>query len=153
MALDASVIGKTLTGASLLITRSRLQLFAKAIGQTDPVFIDVEAARAAGYPDLPVPPTFFLAVDLEAPDPFGYLDDLDIDIRTVLHGEQSFEYHSTAHAGDELFSSSVLTDVFEKKGGALTFLVIETPIVNKDGARIVTMKNTIVVRELEGVTS
>lgn len=152
MAIDRSVIGSTRPGGSLLITRSRLRLFAKATGQSDPVFVDVDAARAAGHPDLPVPPTFYLGVDFEGPDPFGLVD-LDIDLRTVLHGEQSFEYRSTAHAGDELSSSSVVTDVFEKKGGALTFLVSETSVVNQDGDEVVTMTSTLVIRQLTGVAS
>ncbi len=40
--------------------RGRLRMFAAAIGETDPIYTDVEAARAAGHPDLPVPPTFSL---------------------------------------------------------------------------------------------
>lgn len=152
MALDSSLVGKTRPGGTLLITRSQLRLFAKATGQTDPVFVDVAAAQAAGHPDLPVPPTFYLGVDFESPDPFG-LDGLGIDIRALLHGEQRFEYHSTAHAGDELSSSSILTDVYEKKGGALTFVVSETPITNQNGDKVVTMHSTIIVRQLAGVSS
>lgn len=153
MTIDASLVGRSWPGGNLLITRSRLRLFAKATGQTDPVFVDIEAALAAGHPDLPVPPTFYLGVELEVPDPIAYLVDLGIDMRAVLHGEQSFEYHATAHAGDELSSSSRLTDVFEKKGGALTFLLTETHITNQKEEKIVTMRSTIIVRQLTGVVS
>ncbi|MDO8773368.1 MAG: MaoC family dehydratase N-terminal domain-containing protein [Burkholderiaceae bacterium] len=54
------------TGTSLLpIERQRLRFFARAIGETDPVYTDVEAARAAGYADLPAPPTFLFSADLD----------------------------------------------------------------------------------------
>lgn len=151
MALDQSLIGSTREGGTLLITRSRLRLFAKATGQTDPLFIDVETARAAGHPDLPVPPTFFFSVDLERPDPFGYLDALGIDLRTVLHGEQRFDYHRTAHAGDVLSTSSTVTDVYSKKNGALQFMVTTTSVVDRDGRAVATMTNTLVARQLEGM--
>jgi acyl dehydratase len=151
MGLSKDLIGTTRAGGSLLITRSRLRLFAKATGQEDPVFVDVKAAKQAGHRDLPVPPTFLFAVDLEVPDPFAYLAELGVDLRTILHGEQAFTYHATAHAGDEVSSSSVVTDVFEKKGGVLQFMVTETPVVNQDGTTVVTMRNTLVVRNLEGV--
>jgi acyl dehydratase len=59
MALDRSVIGRVTPGESLLITRSRLRNFAKATGQTDPIYTDLDAAKQAGHPDLPVLPTFF----------------------------------------------------------------------------------------------
>lgn len=153
MALDSSLIGQTRPGGTLLVTRSRLRLFAKATGQTDPEFIDVEAARRAGHPDLPVPPTFYFGVDLEMPDPLSYLKELDIDPRALLHGEQEFTYHHMAYAGDELTSSSTVVDVFEKKGGALKFLVTDLPIVNQHGTTVVTMRNTLVVRELSGVNA
>ncbi|MPY78402.1 MAG: hypothetical protein GEV04_07875, partial [Actinophytocola sp.] len=47
------------------IERGRLRFFAKAIGQKDPIYSDVDAARRAGHPDLPVPPTFFFSMELE----------------------------------------------------------------------------------------
>ncbi|NYG59761.1 acyl dehydratase [Nocardioides daedukensis] len=151
MGLTTDLIGTSRPGGTLLITRSRLRFFARATGQSDPVFIDEAAARRAGHRDLPVPPTFFFSVDLEAPDPFAYLDALGVDLRAVLHGEQEFVYHRTAHAGDELSSSTVVTDVYDKKGGELQFMVTETPIVDQDGKRVVTMRNTLVVRQLAGV--
>lgn len=154
MGLDASLIGSTRPGGTLLITRSRLRLFAKATGQTDPVFVDLDAAKQAGHRDLPVPPTFYFGVDLEVPDSFGHLAALGVDLRAVLHGEQEFTYHQMAYAGDELSSSSVVTDVFEKKGGELQFMVTETAIVNvDDDAMVVTMRNTLVVRHLAGVNA
>lgn len=151
MALDASLIGSTRPGGTLLVTRSRLRNFAKATGQTDPVFVDVDAAKQAGHRDLPVPPTFYFGVDLEMPDPFEHLAELGIDLRTVLHGEQEFVYHQVAHAGDELSSSSVVTDVFERKNGELQFLVTQNPVVNSEGTTVVTMRKTIVIRPAAGV--
>ena len=153
MGLDASLVGSTRPGGTLLVTRSRLRLFAKATGQTDPVFVDLDAAKQAGHRDLPVPPTFYFGVDLEVPDSFGHLAELGVDLRAVLHGEQAFTYHQMAYAGDELSSSSVVTDVFDKKGGELQFMVTETPVVTSEGARVVTMRNTLVVRRLAGVNA
>lgn len=151
MGLTKDLVGTERSGGTLLITRSRLRLFAKATGQQDPVFVDVDVAKQAGHRDLPVPPTFYFGVDLEVPDSFAYLEDLGIDLRSVLHGGQEFVYHRIAYAGDELSSSSLVTDVYEKKGGALQFLVTETPVVDQDGVRIVTLRNTLVVRQLAGV--
>jgi len=148
----AALVGTERAGGSLLITRSRLRLFAKATGSTDPVFVDVETARRAGHPDLPVPPTFLFSVDLEVPDPFAYLDAAGVDLRTVLHGEQEFTYHRVAHAGEELRTSSKVIDHYERKGGALQFLVTETPVVDADDQPVATMRNTLVVRQLAGVS-
>lgn len=149
--LDRSVIGRESPGGTLLVTRGRLLAFAKATGQADPLYTDVDAAKQAGHRDLPVPPTFFFSVDLESADPFRSLTDLGIDLRTVLHGEQEFTYHRMAYAGDELSSRSRVLDVYEKKGGALRFLVKETTVTDKDRALVATLRGTTVIRRLPGL--
>ena len=63
--IDKKWIGHDLQTSTMTIERGRLRLFAKAIGETDPVYTDVEAAKAAGYPDLPAPPTFIFGIELE----------------------------------------------------------------------------------------
>jgi hypothetical protein len=82
------------------LERGRLRSFARATGQGDAVYAEVEAARATGHRDLPVPPTFLFSLELEAPDPFGYLGELGIDLRQILHAEQAFEYSALVYAGD-----------------------------------------------------
>jgi acyl dehydratase len=151
MALDRSIIGREWPGETLLITRSRLRAFARATGQADPRYTDVDAAREAGYRDLPVPPTFFFSIGLEARDPFRRFTELGIDLRAVLHGEQEFRYHRMAYAGDELSTRPRFVDVYEKKGGELQFLVDETDVTDRSGAAVATLRNTTVVRRLPGV--
>lgn len=132
------------------VERGRLRLFATAIGETDPLYTDPSAARRAGHPDLPVPPTFFYSLELETPAPFAYLDALGVDLRRVLHGEQSFRYHRMAHAGDTLTLRPRIVDVYAKKGGALEFLVKQTGI-SRGGEEIAEMSSVLVVRHLEPV--
>lgn len=146
MPIDRSIIGQEADGETLLISRSRLRQFAKATGQTDPVYTDLDAAKQAGHRDLPVPPTFFFGIDLEAPDPFAMIADLGVDLRTVLHGEQEFTYHQMAYAGDELTTRSRVVDVYDKKGGLLEFLVRDIAVTNQDGAQVATMRNTLVAQ-------
>jgi acyl dehydratase len=128
------------------VERGRLALFARVTGQADPVYSDLAAARAAGHPDVPVPPTFFFGLELEMPAPFGYLVELGIDLRRVLHGRQTFRYHALAYAGDTLTLTSRITDVVSRSGRGLEFLVKQTDIT-RDGALIAQAGSTIVVRQ------
>ncbi|MPY85553.1 MAG: MaoC family dehydratase [Actinophytocola sp.] len=130
------------------VERGRLRFFAKAIGETDPVYSDTDAAKRAGHSDLPVPPTFLFSMELESPDPFGYLADLGVDLRRVLHGEQSFTYHSMAHAGETLTLQPRIVDVLSKKGGAMEFLLKRTDIT-RDGELVAEATSTIIVRNPE----
>ncbi|BBY00199.1 hypothetical protein MSEO_06980 [Mycobacterium seoulense] len=151
VALDKAVIGTTLPATTLTVERARLRFFAKAIGETDPVYTDVDAAKAAGHPDIPAPPTFLFSVELESPDPFAFLASLGVDLRMVLHGEQSFTYHAIAYPGDELVATPRITDVYAKKGGALEFVVKETAITRADGTAVAELQSVIVIQNL-GVT-
>lgn len=150
MSIDRSAIGRELPGRSLLVTRSRLRNFAKATGQRDPIYTVVDAAKQAGHRDLPVPPTFFFGIELESPNPFAFLDDLGVDLRTVLHGEQRFDYRQMAYAGDELTSTSRIADIYEKKGGLLEFIVRESTVNNQDGAVVALLRSSTVVQHRNG---
>ncbi len=130
------------------VERGRLRFFARSIGEDDPTYTDLESAHAAGHRDLPVPPTFFFSLNLEAKDPFGYLDALGIDLRRILHGEQSFTYHAMAYAGDRLVMQSRITDVYDRRGGALEFLVNQTT-VERANELVAETTTVIVVRNAE----
>lgn len=143
-----SVIGRVLPAFTAVAERGRIAFFARVIGETDPVYRDVKAARAAGYADIPLPPTFLFSLELERPDPHGLLAELGIDLREVLHGEQEFRYLRTACAGQDLRFEPRITDYYEKKGGALRFLVRETE-VSADGEPVALLANTLIARKRE----
>jgi acyl dehydratase len=149
VALDRAFVGTELPATTLTVDAGRLRFFAKAIGETNPLYTDVDAAKAAGYADLPVPPTFLFAIELENPDQFGWVADQGIDPRFVLHGEQSFTYHSIAHAGDTLTATPRIVDVYSKKGGALEFIVKNTAVTRADGSAVADLETVIVVRNPE----
>lgn len=149
MALDPSVIGRRFPSTTMTVDAGRLRFFAKAIGETNPVFTDLAAAQAAGYSNLPVPPTFLFGIELENPDSFGWLAELGIDLRRVLHGEQSFLYHSTAVAGDVLTATPTIGSVYSKKGGALDFIEKTSTVTRADGELVAELKSVIVVRNPE----
>jgi acyl dehydratase len=146
VAVDAAFIGTQLPATTLTVDAGRLRFFAKSIGETNPLYTDVAVAKAAGYADLPVPPTFLFSIELENPDQFRWVVDQGIDPRFVLHGEQSFTYHSIAHAGDTLTATPRIVDVYSKKGGALEFIVKNTTVTRADGSAVADLETVIVVR-------
>jgi acyl dehydratase len=144
--IDRKFIGHELPPHSALVEAGRLRLFAKAIGETDPVFADEDVARAAGHRGLPAPLTFVFCLDMDVPDPFGYLAEMGVPVQNILHGEQSFDYHATIHAGDRLSFRSRIADIYAKKGGALEFIVKETRVENQDAVLVAELRAVVVVR-------
>lgn len=144
--IDKSHIGLELAPFSVEVEAGRLRFFAKATGQKDPIYLDEAAARSAGYAALPAPPTFLFSLDLEQAEPFKIFDSLGVDLGRVLHGEQSFTYHKPICAGDVITLRSRIDDIFDKKGGALEFIVQTTTASNQHGEEVGEMTRTIVVR-------
>ncbi|OBF21156.1 MaoC family dehydratase N-terminal domain-containing protein [Mycobacterium sp. ACS4331] len=127
------------------VERGRVAMFAKAIGETDPVYFDIEAARAAGHRDLLAPPTFVFGLDLEHSDTLGVLEANGVDVSSVLHGEQKFVYHRPVYAGDTLELQAEFTDYFSKKNGALEFLVRRSQL-SSGGELVAEMESVSVIR-------
>ncbi len=115
------------------VERGRLRFFARTIGLTDPIYFDLDAARRAGHRDLPVPPTFLgNSLELELPNPLGWLAELGADLTKTTHAEQTFTYHAMAYATDRLVLRRRIVDVYTKKGGTLEFVVKKTDVMRSD---------------------
>jgi acyl dehydratase len=144
--VDRSHIGHVIPPHSATVEVGRLRLFAKATGETRPEYVDEGAARAAGHPGIPAPPTFVLALDMELPDPFLWLTSLGADLKQVLHGGERFVYFAPIYAGDRLTYSSRIGDVVQRGGGKLTFVVKETVVTNQHGAKVAEMRGNVIVK-------
>jgi acyl dehydratase len=144
--IDRRYIGHTLAPFSVPVEASRLRFFAKATGQDDPIYPDPAAARKAGHRDLPVPPTYLFCLEMEGPHPAAIRDLLGLDYRRLLHGEQRFTYHAMAHAGDELTFEQRIEDIYDKKGGALEFVVRRTRVSNQHGQPVADLECVTVMR-------
>ena len=59
MPLNRDLIGRTyVSDGSFEVGREHIRRFAQAIGDTNPIYVDRDAAIAAGHPDVIAPPTF-----------------------------------------------------------------------------------------------
>lgn len=144
--IDRTKIGMEFPVFTAPVERGRLMFFAKATGQTDPIYLDVETAQAAGYGNLPAPPTFPFVLDMEAPTILPCVDALGLDMNRVLHGLQDFEYFGAIEAGDEITVTSRIADMYDKKGGALEFVVQENCYTNQREELVAKAVTTIVYR-------
>jgi acyl dehydratase len=143
--IDTKHIGRRLPVFRAVAEASQLRFFAKATGETSPVYFDESAARDAGHPDLPLPPTFLFSLEFRQPDT-SWRDAIGIDLARILHGEQSFTYHRMAYAGDVLRFDSHIADIYAKKNGALEFVIRETRVTNQRDEHVADLRSVIVQR-------
>jgi acyl dehydratase len=144
--IDKKWIGHELPASVLPIERTRLRFFAKSIGETNPVYTDIAAAQAAGYADLPAPPTFLFAAELDSGAVDRMLEDLGVPVAKLLHGEQGFTFHRPVCAGDTITVRSRIEDIYDKKNGALEFVVKTSRAVNQRDELVAELRSVVVCR-------
>ncbi|KRB84059.1 MaoC family dehydratase N-terminal domain-containing protein [Noviherbaspirillum sp. Root189] len=136
--IDRKHIGRIVSRHQAEVERGRLRLFAKAIGETDRRWTEGER--------LPVPPTFLFCLDMERHDPYDWYAEVGLELPKVLHGEQSFTYMTPCHSGDVLSFETRIEDIYDKKGGALEFLVKSTRVSSLLGEHVADLRTVIVQR-------
>ena len=146
--LDRSIIGREFPTVSVTVELDAVRHFARAIGETNAVFFDEAAARAAGYRSVPIPPTYVFCLKHAVSSPDGVLRSLGVEGESgkLLHAEQSFEYVTPICTGDRISFRERVADVYEKKDGALVFIILETVVTGADGRQVAVIRHTEVVR-------
>ena len=113
--------------------------FARAIGDSNPLFTDEEAARNSRYGGLIAPPTFLRSLTsgpLKAQVKSPYPANLD--------GGSEWQYFEPVRAGDRITVTTYIDDMFEREGrlGNMLFIVRETKYVNQFDRTVALQRST-----------
>ena len=137
-----AVIGKESPPWAHEVTTTSVRAFARGVGYTDPVYYDIDAARKAGYRNLPAPPTYLgtpIFIPRLSSDMFsGPADDgprLRHGLKNVLDGGAETEYFGSICAGDTLTVVRKLTNLQvrpSKSLGQMLIVTNETVYTNQD---------------------
>jgi len=144
MALKTDAVGKEWPASTYQVGREKIREYANALGIDNPVHLDVEAARAAGFRDVVAPPMFAVVYSSPAMAPAMFDPDVAMNFAAMVHGGQEFEWDEPACSGDEITTTAKCLSIEEKDGKG--FYVFETNSVNQDGAQDVRGTWTLIVR-------
>ncbi|MCP5089064.1 MAG: MaoC family dehydratase [Rhodobacteraceae bacterium] len=145
-ALREEFMGREYSQFSVLVEKGRIAQFAKSIGSENPLHFDDTVAKQGGYRDIPAPPTFAFTITLDAGQSFNVLEDMGVEKTKAVHGEQGFTYLGDICAGDVITGQQRITDLYDKKNGALIFVVTETLLENQSGDAVANLHSVIVIR-------
>lgn len=143
--MNPELLGRTFPPAPpYLVGREKVREFSRAVFATNPINLDVDAARAAGHADLVAPPTFAIVVQEITLAQLLAEEDSGIDFTRVVHGDQRFTTTRAIVAGDELTAQLAVTGV--KTLGGHSMVTAESTITDAAGGHVVTAISTLVVR-------
>lgn len=123
------------------VSRVKIMEFAEAIGDPNPVYRDLAAARLAGYCDVIAPPTFGVVVALPASIAAAREVFAGTGSPIIVHVEQSFDYTRPIQAGDVLQAESVVTSI--RKMRTTTMITTRTEIRAVGGEHVCTASMTL----------
>ena len=132
--LPTDKIGKTYPPVDYAVGREKIREYASAVGETNPLHHDLEAARAAGYADLVAPPMFAVVYAGRTLTPVLFDPELQINFAMLVHGAQEFRWSGVVVAGDEIRTTAEVTDI--RRRGELGFYAFQTDSVNQRGETV-----------------
>jgi acyl dehydratase len=144
MAVETKAIGKRFDPAVYAVGREKVKEYALAVGETNPLYLDQEAARAAGYADVVAPPMFAVVYSAPAMGPAIFDPDVAMNFALMVHGGQEFRWGKPVVAGDEITTTVTVKDISARDG--MAFYVFESESSNQDGDHVCVGTWTNIVR-------
>ena len=134
MAIDMQAVGRTFDPHAYTVAREKIGEYAHAVGETNEQHLDLDSARAAGYPDLVAPPMFAVVYCSSAIEQALFDPAVGIDFAMLVHGAQEFEWGPLVFAGDEITTQIAVAEIYERIG--MAFYVFESRSTNQHGAEV-----------------
>jgi acyl dehydratase len=144
MAVKTDAIGKKYEPVTYAVGREKIREYASAVGETNPLHFDLEAARAAGYDDLVAPPMFAVVYAARAVGPGIFDPEVGINFAMMVHAGQEFVWGPVVVAGDEITTTASVKDISDR--GGMAFFVFESVSENQRGEAVCTGTWTQIVR-------
>ena len=144
MPLDTSPKGKAYPAQSYEIGSEKVREYAQAVGEDNPIYYERDAAREAGFRDIPAPPMFAVVYSWRAIAQTAVDPELGMDLARLLHAGQEFAWGEPACAGDTISTEASVKEVYPRGDNA--FYVFETVSRNQDGQEVARGTWTNIVR-------
>ena len=144
MPVNTNAVGKRYPPVTYAVGREKIREYAFAVGETNPLHLEVQAARSMGYRDVVAPPMFAAVYSSPAMGPPLFDPEVGINFALMVHGGQEFVWGPLVVAGDEITTTVSVKSIEERAGNG--FYVFESQSVNQDGETVCTGTWTNIVR-------
>jgi acyl dehydratase len=142
--LESMVGERVRTVEGFTVEAGKVEEFARAVGDDDPIYRDPGVAIRRGFEAVPAPLTFVRTTDFPRYRT-GERIDLGFRHEHTLHGEQAYEYDRPLVVGDTLTGETAVVNAYERegrRGGTMTFAEVETEFRDRSGERVLISRAT-----------
>jgi acyl dehydratase len=142
--VNTQAIGKTYEPTTYAVGREKIKEYARAVGETNPIHLDVQAAREAGYDDVVAPPMFAVVYSAPSVGPPIFDPEIELNFALMVHGGQEFQWGQLVVAGDAITTTASVKDISEADGRG--YYVFESISTNQRGEQVCRGTWTYIVR-------
>ena len=149
-ALSKELVGQKLKTFEFDVERGKIREFCQAIGETNPIYLDREAARKAGFEDTPAPPTFQTSFVFWG---YGYdqfwadLKALGIDTDRLLHLKEEYTYLKPLFPGMRIKGAA---EVVEVKTGKMDMMTLRSTYTDATSGELCIEATMAIIMRPEG---
>ncbi|MGI9667737.1 MAG: FAS1-like dehydratase domain-containing protein [Acidimicrobiia bacterium] len=151
-------IGETVAYvASEPLGRAAIRYFAEAVGDSNPLSNDLDAARAAGYTDLVAPPTLVCETNQYASLPMdedgyaGHTWGFEVPGTRQIRGGNQYRFHTPVVATDVITATWTISAIDERTsrtGASMLIVRSSARYTNQDGELLAENDETIIFQEI-----
>ncbi len=138
---DRSVLGVEVDIGDYHVTKEEIIAYARALGETNPLYVDEEAAKSGPYGAVIAPAGFYTYMKFR-PGP---------NLKLRVHEDrlgymagQNIQYYEPIRAGDTISARASIDHVYTKTGrtGRLVFVVTRTTYSNQHGRAVMVVESS-----------
>jgi acyl dehydratase len=148
LSYDESVIGVEIDAGDTAITREQIAAYCDAVGESNPLYRDEQAAAAGPYGGIIAPPGLLHTIQTQ-----GWLDPKVQFGNTTFAAGSRMELLHPVRAGDTINARVAIKEVYAKTGrtGTMVFVVRRTTYRNQDGVDVAINDFSQVHRQVERI--
>jgi acyl dehydratase len=142
---DRSILGQVFDKTTFEpVTKEEILEFAVALGETNPLYTNEEAANKGPFGGLVAPPTFCTKFRGKHFSP----DNLPRFGKVGFDAGRDAELYAPIRPGDTLTIVSSVDDIYEKTGrsGSMYFIVLRNVLTNQRGERVAVIDHRLMQR-------
>ena len=129
---DPSLIGKIFEITEpVTVTPKMIREFCDALGETNPLYTDEEAAKKGPYGEIVAPPSFAITFR----NGRHFFQNIPRFGRSGFDAGKDVEFVSPLRPGDQITLNSSVKEIYEKTGrsGSMVFVVVRSTVKNQRG--------------------
>lgn len=141
MTFNAELVGTRYPEVRFVVDETAVREFAAAIDEHAPIFLDAEAARAAGSPAQMAPPTILAHLQIVAVQEITSDPSVHVGFEGIVHAEQWYEWVRPVYVGDVLSTIPVIDAV--RTRASVAFMDVRLDVHDAQGELVVRSGSTL----------